>query len=319
MVRFRVDGLMQKKYDLPKTLESDIICRIKILARLRTDEHHIAQDGRFKNIRVSIVPTYYGENAVLRILKDSNDALSLNEIGFSLSDISLIGSIIKKNHGMILITGPTGSGKTTTLYALLKILNTSQHSVITLEDPVEYTLDGIRHIQAHPSRGLSFAQGLRAIVRQDPDIIMVGEIRDKETAGVAVHTALTGHMLLSTLHTIDAATALPRLIEMGIEPYLIASTVNIVISQRLVRKICTHCKRAGCTLCKHSGYKGRIPIYEILVVNEAIRAAIARHASAPVIKNEAQKAGMIDMRTNGLLKVEQGLTSMEEVLSVFYE
>ena len=251
-VRFRIDGVLQEVLELPKKIHGEIISRIKVLSKLRSDEHQATQDGRFRHVfpetekfldlRVSIVPTYHGENVVLRLLSDKAENFSLESLGFSESDRKKILGAIKKPNGMILATGPTGSGKTTTLYTLIKMLNSPDVSIVTIEDPIEYAVDNIEQIQVNPHKGLTFANGLRSILRQDPNIIMVGEIRDAETASIAVNTALTGHLLLSTLHTNDAATTLPRLLDMGIEEYLVASTVNIAIGQRLVRKICEQCK-----------------------------------------------------------------------------
>jgi type IV pilus assembly protein PilB len=357
-VRLRVDGVLQDAFDLPKKIKSEIISRIKVLAGLRTDEHQTAQDGRFRinfedsgpiDIRVSVAPTYHGENAVLRLLSDKAENFTLEKLGFSESDQEKILAAIKRKHGMILATGPTGSGKTTSLYALLKMLNTHEVSIITIEDPIEYAVEGIDQIQVNPRTGLSFANGLRSILRQDPDIIMVGEIRDSETASISVNTSLTGHLLLSTLHTNDAATTLPRLLDMGIEPYLIASTVNLVLGQRLVRKICSDCKtkkvlskgergslvraipRAilddaifyhgkGCEKCNDSGYQGRIGIYEVLPVDNLIREAFLRKASADEIKLIASaNGGMTTMIEDGFHKAKAGITTIEEVLRVIHE
>lgn len=355
--RLRIDGALQDDVALPKNIQSEIISRIKILAGLRTDEHQTAQDGRFRiilesgpvDVRVSMVPTYYGENAVLRLLKDQNQEFSLDMLGFSPTDQEKILRAIKHPYGMILATGPTGSGKTTTLYTLIKLLNTKNTSIITIEDPIEYSLEGINQIGVNAKTGLSFANGLRSILRQDPNIIMVGEIRDQETAGLAVNTALTGHLVLSSIHTNDAAGTLPRLIDLNIEPYLIASTVNIAIGQRLVRRICEHCKMAiditeaerktlseviapeilanqthfykgkGCDACNQTGYRGRVCINEVLVVDQAIRAAIHRKATAAEIKQEAKKQHMTSMIEDGFLKAKQGVTTIEEILRTLHE
>ncbi|KKS11570.1 MAG: Type II secretion pathway protein E [Parcubacteria group bacterium GW2011_GWB1_41_5] len=295
-IRFRIDGVLHDIYSFPKEINHEVISRIKILTKLRTDEHQATQDGRFRYIfssdkkfidfRVSIIPTYHGENAVLRLLTDKNGEHSLETLGFSESDRKKIENAIKKTNGMILSTGPTGSGKTTTMYTLIKMLNSPGVSIITIEDPIEYAVNEIKQIQVNPRLGLTFANGLRSILRQDPNIIMVGEIRDTETAHIAVNTALTGHILLSTLHTSDAATTLPRLLDMGIPEYLVASTVSIAIGQRLVRKICKDCKEKikvknnftykgkGCEACHGSGYFGRICINEVLVADNKIREAI---------------------------------------------
>lgn len=362
-VRFRIDGVLQDVYSLPKEINNEIISRIKILSRLRTDEHQATQDGRFRYVlsssvlgdskfidfRVSIVPTYHGENAVLRLLTDKNEESSLEDLGFSASDKKKIEIAMKKTNGMILSTGPTGSGKTTTMYTLIKMLNSPGVSIITIEDPIEYAVDDIEQIQVNARSGLTFANGLRSILRQDPNIIMVGEIRDAETAGISVNTALTGHLLLSTLHTNDAATTLPRLLDMGIEEYLVASTVSLAIGQRLVRKICKDCKEQismtpimkeslsqipysslvasndfvykgkGCDECAFSGYRGRICINEVLVADTEIKEAILRRASAIEIKKIAIKNGMTTMLEDGFQKVKDGLTTVEEILRVVHE
>lgn len=358
-IRLRVDGVLQDSYTFPKNIHSEIISRIKVLARLRTDEHQATQDGRFRytftdsgdfvDVRVSIAPTYHGENAVLRLLSDKAETFNLQDMGFSEGDRKKIQVALKKPSGMILSTGPTGSGKTTTLYTLIKMLNSSEVSIVTIEDPIEYAMDGVEQIQVNSRTGLTFANGLRSVLRQDPNIIMVGEIRDAETANIAVNTALTGHLLLSTLHTNDAATTLPRLLDMGIEEYLVASTVSIAIGQRLVRKICEHCKEkikitpslkeslmttaigkllgdkdtlykgTGCAECNGSGYSGRISINEILVADEAIREAIIRKASASEIKKIAIANGMTTMLEDGFQKIQDGLTTIEEVLRVVHE
>ncbi len=249
-VRFRIDGVLRDACTLPPGVHDEVISRIKILSGLRTDEHQAAQDGRFRtnvnganvDIRVSVVPTYYGENAIMRLLPEAVDEHSLESLGFTPGNREKILAAIKKSHGMILVTGPTGSGKTTTLYTVVKMLNSPDVSILTIEDPVEYAVSGVNQIPVNARTGLTFATGLRSMLRQDPNIIMVGEIRDAETASIAVNTALTGHLLLSTLHTNDAATTLPRLLDMKVEPYLIASTVNIAVAQRLVRRVCQACK-----------------------------------------------------------------------------
>lgn len=357
-VRLRIDGVLQDGFSFPKQIASEVISRIKVLAGLRTDEHQMAQDGRFRilfkdsepvDIRVSIAPAYHGENAVLRLLTDRADQFDLRALGFGESDRDKISRAVKNPHGMILATGPTGSGKTTTLYTLIKSLNNKETSIITIEDPVEYAIDDVRQIQVNPRSGLTFANGLKSILRQDPNVIMVGEIRDAETANIAVNTALTGHLLLSTIHTSDASTTLPRLLDMKIEPYLVASTVNVAIGQRLVRKICEKCKMErkitdlekkslasalkldiangyknlfcgkGCEDCNKSGYKGRIVIAEVVLIDNDIRDAILRKASASEIKNIAIKNGMTTMVEDGVKKAKGGETTMEEILRVVHE
>ncbi|MFH1769332.1 MAG: ATPase, T2SS/T4P/T4SS family [Parcubacteria group bacterium] len=358
MVRMRVDGVLRDVFTLPKSIQAEITTRVKVLAGMRTDEHQAAQDGRFHtdiksmpqqfDVRVSVVPTYYGEDAVLRLLVEKTQIENLKDIPFSKADRKRIERAITKPYGMILATGPTGSGKTTTLYTILKRLNTKDVSIITIEDPIEYSLDGINQIQVNARTELTFANGLRAILRQDPDIIMVGEIRDKETAGIAVNAALTGHKLLSTLHTNDAPTTLPRLLDMNVEPFLIASTINIAIGQRLVRMLCNKCKvkktltpaekkhlietlptteiskyttfytAKGCDECS-VGYKGRLGIYEVLEVDDEIREAIVKRENASTIKKIAIKNGMTTMVSDGLEKAAQGLTSVEEIIRAAQE
>ncbi|MFA6375990.1 MAG: GspE/PulE family protein [Candidatus Paceibacterota bacterium] len=356
-VRYRIDGYLKEYHILPPRLQQEIISRIKIIAGLRIDEHQTSQDGRFRlilqaqplDVRVSIAPTYYGENAVLRLLSDKAEAFTLESLGFSQANAEKIRAAVKKPYGMILATGPTGSGKTTTLYTLLKALNTDEVSIITVEDPIEYAIGGIQQIQVNPRTGLTFAAGLRSILRQDPNIIMVGEIRDEETAGIAVNSALTGHLVFSTLHTNDAATTLPRLLDMEVESYLIASTVNIVIGQRLVRKICPHCKTVrsittaeiislreiiadetlerqkefyfgkGCEKCNNTGYLGRIGIHEVLVPDAFLREAVLKKLTAGDIQRIAAERGMTTMIEDGFLKAQSGVTSIDEILRMLYE
>ncbi|MDP3901793.1 MAG: GspE/PulE family protein [bacterium] len=357
-VRFRVDGVLHDSFVFSKGLQSEVVTRLKVLSGLRTDEHQMAQDGRFKvlvkpglyvDIRLSIAPTYYGENAVMRLLaQEAEQEFSLDTLAFSEHNQKIILNAIKKPYGMILATGPTGSGKTTTLYTIIRMLNTPAVSIITIEDPIEYSIDGIEQIQVNARTGITFAAGLRSILRQDPNIIMVGEIRDEETAGIAVNAALTGHLLLSTLHTNDAPTTLPRLIDMKIEPFLIASTVNIAMGQRLLRRVCNDCKvpkkiadseikslsavvnpeffkaktdffvGKGCNLCE-GGYKGRIGIHEVLEVTDAVREAIMKRADADEIHDIAVKEGMIPMIEDGLNKALDGLTTIEEIMRVIHE
>lgn len=357
-VRMRIDGVLQEVCTLPKAIHGEVISRVKVLAGLRTDEHQATQDGRFRHLlaeggqvdmRVSIAPTYHGENIVLRLLAEGTSAYSLEALGFSESDQKKILAAIEKPTGMILSTGPTGSGKTTTLYTLIRMLNSPEISIITIEDPIEYSVPDIEQIQVNSRVGLTFANGLRSILRQDPDVIMVGEIRDGETAGIAVNTALTGHLLLSTLHTNDAATTLPRLLDMGIDSYLVATTINIAIGQRLVRRICSACKITrpvtvseaealaalpldrpieendavytgkGCDACNGSGYKGRLSVNEVLVADAEVREAILRKASAAELRTIAIKNGMTPMLEDGFQKVRAGETTIEEVLRVVRE
>lgn len=358
-VRFRIDGVLQEAYRFPKDIHNEVVSRIKVITGLRTDEHAATQDGRFRlmfpeseefvDIRVSIAPTYHGENVVMRLLSDKAESFTLESLGFSKEDADKVRKAIKRPTGMILATGPTGSGKTTTLYTLVKMLNNKEVSIVTLEDPIEYAISDIEQIQVNSQAGLTFANGLRSLLRQDPDIIMVGEIRDPETAAIAVNTALTGHLLLSTLHTNDSATTLPRLLEMKVEPYLVASTVNIAVAQRLVRKICEMCKTElpispayeealkelkvreplkagekmykgrGCEHCNQSGYRGRVCINEVLVADGDIRDAILRKASAAELKDIAIRNGMTTMLEDGFKKIRAGETTVEEVLRVVHE
>ena len=357
-VRLRIDGVLHEVYRLPKSIHSEILSRIKVMAGMRTDEHQAAQDGRFRHcfandealdLRVSIVPTYQGENAVLRLLSDNASDCTLAMLGFSDADRHKILAAMQRPSGMILATGPTGAGKTTTLYTIIKMLNAPEVSIVTIEDPIEYAIEQVEQIPVNVRAGLTFANGLRAILRQDPNIIMVGEIRDGETAHIAVNTALTGHLLLSTLHTNDAATTLPRLLDMGIDAYLVASTINIAIGQRLVRKICAGCKEkiivtkaleetlaavplkkpvkqgdmfyrgAGCEACGGSGYAGRICVSEVLVADSALREAIMRKASAAELRALAIAGGMTTMLEDGFAKAYAGETTVEEILRVGYE
>lgn len=359
LVRLRIDGILHDVFNFPKGIQSGIITRIKVLGGMRTDEHQAAQDGRFRiaianpprqfDVRVSIIPTYFGENAVLRLLAEQTQISKLDDLALTETDKLKIRRAVQRPHGMILATGPTGSGKTTTLYTILKEVNTREVSVITIEDPIEYSLEGIDQIQVNTRTGLTFAAGLRSILRQDPNVIMVGEIRDQETASIAVNAALTGHKLLSTLHTNDSATTLPRLLDMGVEPFLVASTVNIALGQRLVRMICPHCKMKkrlteaefqnlknllpeelvgnhkdfyygkGCVECGDSGYFSRMGLYEVLEINDFVREAIMRRADAGEIKKIAIKNGMVTLLEDGFKKALAGYTTIEEILRVVNE
>jgi type IV pilus assembly protein PilB len=355
LIRFRIDGVLRDILTLPKTIHPAIVARIKILSELKIDEHRIPQDGRFKfkindnfiALRVSILPAFYGENIVLRILSESARPMSLEELGLTGHNLDLVKKNIKKPHGMILVTGPTGSGKTTTLYSVLTILISTEVKICTVEDPVEYGIKRVNQIQINPAAGLTFAAGLRSLLRHDPDIVMVGEIRDEETAEMAIHSALTGHLVLSTLHTNDAPGTIPRLLDMGAEGFLVASTLNLIIAQRLVRKICPTCiepyalneemtgyfkkfaeggelpnkfyRGKGCEECNHKGYKGRVGIFEILEVNEEIRDLISRRVSADEIARVAKRNGMIPLIRDGINKASAGVTSIEEVMRVLRE
>lgn len=355
-VRFRIDGILQDVFFLPKELQSEVVSRIKVLSGLKTDIHQVPQDGRFKagiedvgeiDVRVSIAPTHYGENAVMRILAENAQQFTLADLGFSKKQLEKLQSAIKKPYGMILANGPTGSGKTTTLYTILKQLNTRETSIITIEDPIEYSIPGVTQIPVNVDAGLTFATGLRSILRQDPNIIMVGEIRDQDTANIAVNASLTGHLMLSTLHTNDAATTFPRLIDMGVPPFLVASTLNIVIAERLVRKVCPECRESrslstkeveslggispelipkkvytagkGCIKCNGLSYTGRIGIFEVLEVNEDIKNLVINRADSSRIRQTAISNGMTSMAEDGLQKAGKGITTIEEVLRIIYE
>ncbi len=358
VVRFRIDGILHDVLVLPKKLHEQIVTRIKVLASLRTDEHMAPQDGKMRielteeelDIRVSILPIVYGEKIVMRLLASRFRQFSLVDLGMNEVDLKKVTNGFKKSFGMVLSTGPTGSGKTTSIYSILKIINSREKNITTIEDPVEYRMKGVNQIQANPKANLTFASGLRSILRQDPNIIFVGEIRDSETAGIAVNAALTGHLVLSTLHTNDAATTLPRLSDMDVEPFLVASTVNVIVAQRLLRKICEMCKSSyditiedltknlpihiinkhfgtknevriykgqGCAVCHHTGYAGRVGVFEVLEVTNNIRKLIAQKADADLILKQAVKDDdMTTMLDDGLKKVIQGVTSIEEVLRV---
>jgi type IV pilus assembly protein PilB len=365
VVRFRIDGLLHDIVRLPSAIQPQVVTRIKVMAKLRTDEHQSAQDGKISikneneelDIRVSIVPVTNGEKIVMRLLSERSRQFSLADLGFSESDMAKINEAYKKPHGMVLATGPTGSGKTTTLYALLKLLNRRDVNIMTIEDPVEYEIEGINQIQVNSNTNLTFADGLRSIVRQDPDIILVGEIRDTETAGISINAAMTGHLVLSTLHTNDAATTIPRLLDLGVEPYLAASSISVIIAQRLVRKICQKCRSSyeinldkkinnddypaltlnllkkyfidkteirlykgkGCEVCHQTGYLGREGIYEVIVVDDEIRDAIVAKKDASEITKIAHKNGMTTMVENAIEKVKAGITTLEEIVRVTTE
>lgn len=357
-VRYRIDGILQEKLSLPKTIHEALVSRIKILSEMKIDEKRIPQDGRFtfksKNdevdLRVSTLPTVFGEKVVMRLLKKTGGIPSLADLGFGGPQLKELEEAITKPYGIILITGPTGSGKTTTLYSILSRLNKPTVNIVTLEDPVEYQIAGINQVQINVQAGLTFATGLRAFLRQDPNIILVGEVRDKETTQLAIQAALTGHLVFSTLHTNNAATAIPRLIDLGAESFLIASVLTAVLAQRISRKICPYCKESfkasdeitsnikavlgplfpkkyesepiklskgkGCHECNQTGYLGRIAIFEILKVTSAINQHILRQESAEEIEKTAKKEGFIRMVEDGYLKVLDGVTTMEEVLRV---
>lgn len=357
VVRFRVDSILQDVFRLPIEIHNQLLTRIKVVAKLRTDEHLMAQDGKFQfevegdkvDVRVSITPTVNGEKVVMRLLS-SNRQFSLINLGLGEDELKKVEKAYKKPFGMILATGPTGSGKTTTLYSVLKLLNTREVNIMTIEDPVEYEVEGVNQIQVNLQSNLTFADGLRSIVRQDPNVILVGEIRDAETAQIATQAAMTGHLVLSTLHANDAATTIPRLLEMGIEPFIVASGVNCVMAQRLVRQICQKCRTSreytieelnnlnvdekmqklllddkksfrayfgkGCSICHETGFVGRVGIFEVMLVEGDVREAVVAKKDASDIFNLAVKAGMKPMMQDGVEKILSGITTLEEVLRV---
>lgn len=326
-IRFRIDGTMEGADMLPKQLHEEMIARLKILAGARTDVHAVPQDGRWKaelggvpyNVRASFMPTYHGENAVLRLLPmRSAGNVSFAELGFTPDHVRTIDAAMQKTHGLILVTGPTGSGKTTTLMSCLTQKAREPLSIITLEDPIEYEVPAIRQIHIKHTHGVTFAAALRSCLRQDPDVIMVGEIRDAETARVAVHTALTGHLVLSTLHTNSAIEAIPRLMDMGVDHYLLASTLRLLVGQRLVRKICRQCVAEGCDDCRGSGYKGRTVLAEACEVDTGFRELVGKRASVTECSGYARSRGFQTIDEDGAEKVEWGVTTREEVLRVLY-
>jgi general secretion pathway protein E len=353
-VRYRIDGVLHDVESPPKRLQAAIASRVKIMAKLNIAERRLPQDGRIMlrvkgkeiDFRVSSVPTIYGESIVLRILDKSSIVLDIEKLGFPQDTLTGFNDLIQRPHGIILVTGPTGSGKTTTLYCALEKINAPDKKIITIEDPVEYQLKGINQIQVKPSIGLSFANALRSIVRQDPDVILIGEIRDAETAEIAIHSALTGHLVLSTLHTNDAPSAVTRLIDMGMEDFLLSSTLIGILAQRLVRVVCAHCQVPyrpdpailkemhfdgweaepskivgvkGCEHCAQTGYWGRAGIFEFLKVTEEVQKLILGRKDANMIKEAARQGGMRTLREDGWLKVRQGMTTVSEVLRVTQE
>lgn len=368
-VRFRLDGVLHSSLFLPRKIHPAVVSRIKILANLKIDETRIPQDGRFStkveerdvDFRISTFPTTQGEKVVIRVLDPTKGMLTFEQLGLTGRNIEVVKEAIKKPYGMILTTGPTGCGKTTTLYSILQILNKEGVNIVTLEDPVEYFIEGVNQSQIRPEIGYEFATGLRHVVRQDPDIIMVGEIRDEETAALATHAALTGHIVLSTLHTNNAVGAIPRLIDLGIKPYLIPPTLSIALAQRLVRKLCPECKKKiqpestikdlilkeienlppsykrnissrftskkgfsiytakGCKKCNFKGYSGRIGVFEVLAMTDELSELVLGELSEIKLLEEAQRQGMITMKQDGILKVLEGITSIEEVLKVAEE
>jgi general secretion pathway protein E len=351
-VRYRIDGLLYDTYTPPKRAQNAIVSRIKVMAGLDVAEKRLPQDGRIKvrasdkdiDVRVSIIPSAYGEQVVMRLLDRGGALISLDSVGMNPDLEKGIISLITRPQGVFLVTGPTGSGKTTTLYAVLQYINTPEKNILTVEDPVEYILDGIGQIQVNPKIQLDFARALRSFLRQDPDVIMVGEVRDEETARIAVQAALTGHLVFSTLHTNDSASALTRLIDMGIEPYLLTSSVTAILAQRLARRICPHCREVyeppeferqllqdyagaphvvykgkGCPECLNTGYLGRIGVFELLTMTSKIRQMVQGKASSEEIKAEAVKEGMVTLRQDGINRVLAGDTTVSEIVRVTIE
>ena len=353
VIRERVDGLLNDVFELPKWVQGSVTSRIKILARLDIAEKRIPQDGRIKvkveerevDLRVSLLPIQYGESIVIRILDTRNSVMDLSDVGLSPGDSLKTESMIKRPQGLVLVTGPTGSGKSSTLYAMLNEIKSAAINVISLEDPVEFEIGGVKQVSINEKTGLTFAYGLRSVLRQDPDVIMVGEMRDRETAEIAIQSSLTGHLVLSTLHTNTAASAITRLRNIGIQSYLIASSINGIIAQRLVRKLCLRCKEAyapsaedlaklglkekgaaprtfyrgkGCSMCNHTGYKGRLGVFEIITFNAKIRDLVANNATEEAIVRAAAEGGMKFLSGDGLEKARRGLTSVDELLRVLY-
>jgi len=360
-VRYRIDGILHERLTLPHGVHEALISRIKILSNMKIDEHRIPQDGRFNfkagneevDLRVSTLPTAFGEKIVMRLLRKSGGIPTLNDLGLRGTSLKNLETAMLRPHGIIIVCGPTGSGKTTTLYAVLAKINTTKVNIVTLEDPIEYQIAGVNQVQINPAVGLTFASGLRAIVRQDPNVVLVGEIRDTETTDLAIQAALTGHLVFSTLHTSNAASSLPRLLDLGAETFLLASTMTAVVGQRIVRKICNECKTSyappasviedikktlgkllsskddkdemklsrgkGCAVCNNTGYLGRVGIFEVLSVSEKVARLILEKTDANSIQDVAIAEGMVTMKQDGYLKAVEGITTIEEVLRVAQE
>jgi type IV pilus assembly protein PilB len=352
-VRYRIDGILHEKVILPKKVHDAVVSRIKIMSALKIDERRLPQDGRLNfsvgtaeiDLRVSTLPTVFGEKVVMRLLPKSNKAPTLSELGIRAGGLKALETQILRPHGIILMTGPTGSGKTTSLYSILSKLSSGKVNIVTIEDPVEYQIPGVNQVQVNTQVGLTFATALRSFLRQDPNVILVGEIRDRETAELAIQAALTGHEVFSTLHTNSAAGALPRMMDMGAEPFLVASAINCIVGQRILRKVCAHCRVAynpppevvenikqvlgklvpakielfkgqGCAECGNTGYLGRVGVYEVLVVSEKITRLILERSTSADIEKQAVEEGMVTMKQDGYLKALEGVTTLEEVLRV---
>ncbi|MCW5829265.1 MAG: type II secretion system ATPase GspE [Deltaproteobacteria bacterium] len=354
IVRYRIDGVLHEVLHIPKRFQSSVLTRIKIMAGLNIAEKRLTQDGRIKiklagrdiDIRVATAPTVYGEDVVMRLLDKTNVVFGLDQIGITGRTREQLEKIINQDHGILLVTGPTGSGKSTTLYASLMKINNQELKIVTIEDPVEYQITGISQTQVNPKIDLTFASGLRSMLRRDPDVIMVGEIRDRETAEIAIHASLTGHLVFSTLHTNDSASSIARLVDMGIEPFLVASSVLGIMAQRLARRLCPDCKEAysppdaelaelgikrsqlvdgklyrakGCDKCQHTGYRGRTGIYELLVISDTIREHVMKGSHAALIKKTAQAEGLTTLREDGIRKIIDGVTTTAEIMRVTQE
>ena len=348
-MRYRIDGVLYEMIPPPRHLAMPIVSRVKVMADLDIAERRLPQDGRIElyvqgnpiDMRVSVLPTMFGESVVLRVLDRSNVQLDMDKLGFRADDLERVRALMHKPNGIVIVTGPTGSGKTTTLYAALSELNKVTEKILTVEDPVEYDIEGLIQVQVNPNVGLTFSKALRSFQRQDPDIILVGETRDLETAQIAVQASLTGHLVFSTLHTNDAPSSVARLLDLGLEPFLVTATIEGIVSQRLVRRICPRCREeytpteeqlmqlslkpedvagrvfyrgVGCDFCNHSGYKGRQALYEIMIMDDDLRDLIMQEASTQVLRNEARKRGMRSLYDSGLMSIYDGVTTIDEVV-----
>jgi len=325
VIRYRIDGILHERMTPPKSTHPLVVSRLKIMGELDIAERRVPQDGRIKfminevqhvDLRMNTMPTIYGEKVVLRILNPESIMLKLTDLGFSDLNFGKFKDIISRAYGMVLVTGPTGSGKTTTLYSALNFINSPTKNISTVEDPVEYRLGGVNQVNVHSKIGMTFSAGLRALLRQDPDIIMIGEIRDSETIETAVRAALTGHLVLSTIHTNDAPSTLTRMIEMGLPPFLVVAATNGIVAQRLLRRVCKDCKGRGCSRCNKTGYKGRLAVHEVLTFTDSLRQAVLDGMNTDQLRKLAREEGMITMYEDGMEKVEKGLTTREEVARV---